>query len=59
MAAGAIPSSMLSVSNFTDDLTKDAIDEETNDKGALCKRCVKKVEFDTNDFFHISESLRK
>ena len=33
MATGVIPSSMFSVSNFTDDLTKDAIDEETNDEG--------------------------
>ena len=33
MAAGAIPSSMFSVSNFTDDLTKDAIDEETSGEG--------------------------
>ena len=33
MPAGAIPNSMFSVSNFTDDLTKDAIDEETSGEG--------------------------
>ena len=33
MAAGAIPSSTFSVSNFTDDLTKDAIDDETSGEG--------------------------
>ena len=33
MATGDISSSMFSVRNFTDDLTKDAIDEDTSGEG--------------------------